>query len=253
VTRLLLALACSLALLAGCGDEERASVSEPPEWSYTENGGPEKWASLSDEYDACDTGREQSPIDLKGAEKSDLPPLELDYRAGPALVENNGHTVEVVPEHGGWLTLDGIRYKLLQFHFHSPSEHTVRGRERPLELHFVHSDRDENLLVLGLLVKPGDPSGAWDAIAGALPAEEGGEAELEHVDVGELLPERAGTATRWSYPGSLTTPGCSEGVKWQVFEAPLELSPQQILEFQAAYDHNRRPVQPRGGRELLRG
>jgi len=54
---------------------------------------------------------------------------------------------------GQTLTLlsNGNVFDLLQFHFHTPSEHTVSMRQFDLEMHLVHKLRNgDNLLVLGI-------------------------------------------------------------------------------------------------------
>lgn len=244
-------LLVSLALLAGCGDDAEEETSHPSDpqhhethWSYSGATGPEEWGSLDPEFEACDTGREQSPIDLAAVEAAALQPLAFNYEPTTAKLENNRHTVVITPEPGSDLRVGAERYHLVQFHFHTPSEHAVAGKHRPLELHFVHATDDEKkLLVLGALVKPGDPNGAWDKIAGALPAEKDGTAELAEFNPRDLLPENAEKAERYVYPGSLTTPPCTEGVAWNVFVEPIVMSPQQILEFRSVYEDNRRPLQ----------
>ena len=54
----------------------------------------------------------------------------------------------------------------------------------------------------------------------------------------------------YRYPGSLTTPPCSEGVSWLVAVEPIELSAEQIAAFTAIFHGNNRPVQPLGERTI---
>jgi len=262
VNRRLASLAASLALVAGgCGDDDDgagdgASQPEwkPPAWSYSENGGAEKWASLSERYAACETGMEQSPIDLAHARKAPLPPLKLDYKAGPAEIENNGHTVEVIYELGtNSVTVEGTEYDLVQSHYHLPSEHEIAFVQEPIEMHFVHVSEDREFLVLGAFVRAGETNSAWDPVAADLPGKEGGTHELEQVSPLDLLPEDAATGWRWSYSGSLTTPPCTEGVAWNILRTRIEMSPSQIAEFKDVFEGNRRPVQPRHGRGIVLG
>mmetsp|Transcript_2880 Transcript_2880/g.8579 ORF Transcript_2880/g.8579 Transcript_2880/m.8579 type:complete len:149 (+) Transcript_2880:1-447(+) len=58
----------------------------------------------------------------------------------------------------------------------------------------------------------------------------------------------------YRYDGGLTTPPCSEVVKWFVFETPLTMSSQQWLAFKELYPNpqNNRPVQPLNGRKVAR-
>ncbi len=45
--------------------------------------------------------------------------------------------------------------KLLQLHYHAPSEHTVNGNSFPMEMHFVHKHEDGGLTVIGVLIEEG--------------------------------------------------------------------------------------------------
>lgn len=69
------------------------------------------------------------------------------------------------------------------------------------------------------------------------------------VDAAALLPGKHGYFT---FPGSLTTPPCSENVLWLVLEEPKTLSKQQIAKFAAIYPTNARPVQPLNGCAVLK-
>jgi carbonic anhydrase len=61
------------------------------------------------------------------------------------------------------------------------------------------------------------------------------------VDMMQLLPNGAAT---YRYPGSLTTPPCSEIVNWVVFRDPIEAGIGQIDQFASLFPMNARPVQP---------
>jgi carbonic anhydrase len=255
------AVAAAMAF-AGCGDDDEPVSDETttqaeqaaPEWSYSGDTGPDQWGSLSPEYAECSEGTEQSPIDLTGG-SGDPPALAIDYGSSPLALTNNGHSVEAVVKGDNTIALDGDAYALDQFHFHAPSEHTLDGEALPLELHFVNATADGKLAVLGVMVREGEENPAWTAVTDALAdtVNEGDTAEVEQVDLKALLPRNALGAQRWSYPGSLTTPPCSEGVAWTVFAEPIEMSAEQIAAFTAAYDSNARPVQPLGDRDLAFG
>jgi carbonic anhydrase len=223
-------------------------------WSYSGPTGPESWGSLSTEYAECSEGSEQSPIDL-GAGAGTPPSLEVEYGTSALELTNNGHSVEAAVEGDNTVSLDGTPYTLDQFHFHAPSEHTIEGEVLPLELHFVNLGEDGSPAVLGVLVREGEENPAWTAFTDALgqTVDEGDTAKVGETDLAALLPADPAGSERWSYPGSLTTPPCSEGVAWTVFAAPIEMSAEQIAAFTAAYDGNARPVQPLGDRELAFG
>ena len=150
-----------------------------------------------------------------------MPALVFDYHETPLAVENNGRVIEVPYEGGSTLTIGGEVYELLQFHFHSPSEHAFEGGGRfPLELHAVHRNAQGELAVVGIMIRrgaenPGFPTGRF--LRQALPRVEGVEFEFpqETLNLADLLPPAGARAYRYS--GSLTTPPCSEGVRWHVY------------------------------------
>jgi carbonic anhydrase len=43
----------------------------------------------------------------------------------------------------------------VQFHFHSPSEHTINGKHYAMEVHLVHKNDEGQLAVVGALMLPG--------------------------------------------------------------------------------------------------
>ena len=155
----------------------------------------------------CSNGREQSPIDLTGAEQRALSEIGFDYAPSPVSIQNNGHTIQVDCRAGSGIVLDGTRYGLVQFHFHHRSEHTVDGADFPLELHLVHADANGALAVVGVFLEEGAANEALAPVWRHLPAEAGPAALVEGtVDANALLPDRR---TTWRYRGSLTTPPCS--------------------------------------------
>jgi len=218
-------------------------------WSYNGEEGPERWAGLDRDWAVCASGQQQSPIDLGGATAKDLVNPQLAYQPGDGRVVNNGHTVQVTLDSANTMTLDGGTFTLSQFHFHSPSEHTVGGSSYPAELHLVHAASDGSLAVLGVLIQVGAENPALSTIIAAMPAKADKEARLPaSVDPTELLP---GDRRAYRYTGSLTTPPCSEGVRWVVMSTPITASVNQISALARVLHGNSRPAQTRGSRELL--
>ena len=227
-------------------ETEEGAAAEPPHWDYEE---AEAWGSLSPEYAACDTGTQQSPINLVEPEAKDLENATFEYLPSTASIVNNGHTVQVNLDAGGSMWLDDVEYRLVQFHFHGPSEHTVDGDSFPLEIHFVHKSAEGAFAVLGVMVEVGEEDGAWADLIASLPTELGTETALGFdVDATALMPE---IRAAYRYSGSLTTPPCTEGVEWQVLIATAHMSGAQIDAIRAQFaEENNRPVQPLGEREL---
>lgn len=225
-----------------------------PHWKYAGTEGPEKWGELSPEWEKCKTGKEQSPVDLpkKGEKPTKAVALATSYGKIPLQIVNNGHTVQVTGTGGGKVTLDGTDYELAQFHFHSPSEHTVAGAKFDGELHLVHKNAKGELAVIGILIKKGKENKVLAPVFAAAPKEEGKDPQPVAnvtVDIAQLVPAKA---PYYSYPGSLTTPPCSEGVKWFVLENPITASEAQIKQFRDAThgEDSARPTLPLNARKV---
>ena len=219
-----------------------------PPWGYGPEDGPAVWGRLSSEYLLCAVGNRQSPIDIVGATRAEVPAVVFHYQPMMLEVQHNGHTVEVASTSENWIEVGGARYDLTQFHFHTPGEHTVEGRPFDMEVHLVHQNEEGTLAVVGILVRRGGEHPVLDDLAEQLPEPGESLAIEKKIAVAELLPE----ASRiFRYEGSLTTPPCSEGVQWFVFETPVEVSAAALAAFEAVLGDNSRPVQPLNGRELL--
>jgi carbonic anhydrase len=224
--------------------------AKPAHWSYgASHGGPAKWSELSPDYAACGVGKHQSPIDIKGAKKADLPPIQLGYQPSQPSVVNNGHTIQVNLPPGNSITVGDHKYDLAQFHFHTPSEEAVSGKRAPLVAHFVHKDADGKLAVVAVLFDVGAENAALAPVFANLPAEESSSATLAEVklDPAAVLPAKRGY---YEFEGSLTTPPCSEGVRWLVLQQRSTISKAQLAAFQKLYPANARPLQPLNGREI---
>jgi len=217
-----------------------------PQWDYQHAG---DWGNLRANYQLCKLGQTQSPIDIRGARSAKLAPLRLDYQAGPAELINNGHAIELKPAAGNRLSLTEGDFTLLQLHFHTPSEELIDGKRYPLVAHLVHKSAKGELAVVAVLFEQGRDNPALAPLLAALPEQAGTTRQLATpFDPTTLLPSQRGY---YAYTGSLTTPPCSEGVRWQVFKQPVELSEQQLAQFQRLYPMNARPVQPLNGRTVL--
>lgn len=220
-------------------------------WGYGGINGPDRWGALSPEYTACQSGTQQSPIDLIGAVRAELPSLELAYGKVPAHIQDNGHTLEMPIPAGHELRLDGADYELLQIHFHAPSEHRIDGRTFPMEAHFVHRSSAGDLAVVGVMLAEGQQDEGYAPLFHAM-ASTGvvsNDGSGDEIDLARLLP---GARDYYRYAGSLTTPDCSENVTWIVLREPVTATAAQIARFTARYPLNSRPVQPAHRRFVLR-
>ncbi len=218
------------------------------EWGYSGDAGPEHWGDLSPDYVLAKTGEQQSPIDLTGSTAGDSMPLQFDYHASQIDLVYNGHTIEEIENQKSMLLIDEQEFALQQFHFHSPSEHTVDGKHFAMEMHLVHKSSDDKVAVVAVFIEEDEDNAAFDAVWDYLPTEANRErTQPTTVDAGTLLPEGR---KHFSYTGSFTTPPCTEDVQWIVMKEPVALSKEQIARFRAIIDHNNRPVQPLNGRTI---
>lgn len=220
-------------------------------WGYSGEAGPEHWATLDAGYAVCGTGVNQSPIDLDGLIEAELGSLVLDYRPSATDIVNNGHSIQVGYGAGSFMTIEGRKFELKQFHFHSPSENTVGGKHYPLEAHLVHQDADGHLAVVAVMFADGNENPVLATLWQAVPTEAGKKGVLPAgINVSSLLPA---DPAYYRFNGSLTTPPCSEGVIWAVVKTPSPVSKQQVEQFSAVLGFaNNRPVQPRNARPVLK-
>ena len=226
-----------------------AAQAEGEHWTYGGHEGPAKWGSLDPEFATCKLGKTQSPIDIHGAKHSDLPAIQFAYKPSPLKVIDNGHTIQVNYAPGSSIDVGGTRYELVQFHFHKPSEEKINGQSHAMVAHLVHKGADGKLAVVAVLLDAGGASALIDTIWTHLPKEKEKEVLVENVtiDATELLPAKKGYYT---FQGSLTTPPCSEDVRWFVLKTPLKITGNEIAAFGKIYPMNARPTQPLNGREL---
>ncbi len=228
-----------------------ASAQSTAHWEYEGKDGALRWGKLDPAYKACSAGREQSPIDIRGAHLNKaLQPIEFHYIAGSVTEGNNGHTVQVDVHPGSYIVAGGVRYDLVQFHFHHPAEEAVKGKLTDLSIHLVHKSSDGKLAVVAvrLTEDPGAPNAVLAALWPHLPKTAGASEKVaEMVNPGGLLPADRGY---WTYMGSLTTPPCTEGVRWFVLEQEMTLSRDQLRTFAGIFKMNSRPLQETHGRRI---
>ena len=212
-------------------------------WSYDGQGAPENWAHLDEKFEVCGSGKFQSPIDIQTSNLSKADrKIILNYQPSTINVVNNGHTIQANYDSGSYAEIAGKRYDLLQFHFHSPSEHTIDGKPTDLVAHLVHKADDGELAVIGVLFKEGHENKFLKPIWENLPQKAGGKVSSTNTLVAtNMLPDNT---SHYHYTGSLTTPPCSEGVNWNVLATTVEASPEQIQAFTSIFEKSVRPVQP---------
>ena len=221
---------CPLCATPGFGQDH--------DWSYSN---PGAWPGV------CSSGKAQSPIDIGTTSPAKLPALDIAWSRSADAIVNNGHTIQLDFRSGGTLTVGNNTYTPLnQFHFHRPSEHTIGGQGSAMELHFVHN-YPTRTAVIGVLMRSGKPNPTFATIVKSMPkkaevpphGQKPKGVVIAGVNPAALLPARR---SYYRYTGSLTTPGCTEGVAWMLMTDPIEVAAADIAEFAKLYANNARPA-----------
>jgi carbonic anhydrase len=220
-------------------------------WDYQGKRGELVWSKLDPAYHACNKGHEQSPLDIRGAHMNKaLAPIEFHYMAGPVTLVNDGHTIVARVDPGSYIVTGGVRYELIQFDFHHPSEEAVKGKVTDMDVQLLHRSADGRMVVVTVRMREedGNPNAVLAILWPHLPKKPGTSVKVqEMVSAGGFLPADRGY---WTYMGSLSTPPCTEGVRWFVFEQELSLSRDQLRSFTALYRINTRGLQEVHGRRI---
>ena len=242
-----LKLFAGIALCPLCASTSFAEESH--HWTYDGATGPEKWGGLDAADAPCATGDQQSPIDITGAISARQPPLKISWGKRPDTIVNNGHTIQLNAAAGDTLHVGDRSYGLTQFHLHHPSEHRVDGKAFAMEAHFVHTDGNGGLAVIGVFIVPGKANAVFNKIVSTMPEEEGPPIPADPaINPNGLLPAQR---AYYHYEGSLTTPPCSQTVDWLVFAHHIEAAEADIARFAKLYPMNARPLQKLDRRFIL--
>lgn len=240
-------IVCTVVFVAGNAGQEHHPEHA---WDYGEALGPSHWGDLKPEFATCKTGHQQSPIDIRNPQKAQLPPIHFDYKPSPLHIIDNGHTIMVNYAPGSSISIGEKKYVLKQFHFHRPSEEQINGKPFAMVMHLVHANQEGKLAVVAVLLQQGGDNSLVGELWKHLPGEKDKEERLDNVqiDVSRILPADRGYYT---FPGSLTTPPCSEDVTWLVLKNPITVSAEEIERFSHLYPDNARPTQPLYDRTVL--
>ena len=226
-------------------NEINAQEEQIQPWGYEGGTGPEHWGEIEHDHEKhmmCREGVYQSPIDINHVLGMHSTDLDFHYSSTPIQIINNGHTIHLNYNPGSFISWENERFELIQYHFHTPSEHHVHGKTYDMEVHLVHKTSDHLYVVVEILVNTGKHNPGIQKIWDRIPTKLNKEFwhENEYFNVGDLLPS---TKEYFHYSGSLTTPPCSETVSWFILEHPIEVSEDQIRYFKKFIEHNARPTQ----------
>jgi carbonic anhydrase len=244
------------AALAGHGTAATADMSgghgaAEAHWTYDGVTGPQAWGTMKPEFNVCAIGKRQSPINIEEPATLQGPaePVRFNYQPSSGTVVNNGHTIQVDLYGDNAIIVRGSEYKLIQFHFHHPSEERVNYKSFAMVAHLVHKNAEGQLAVVAVLLEPGAANALINKVWTYMPLDSGDRVRMPAglVEMTELLPA---DQRYYQFMGSLTTPPCSENVLWMVLKQPQTISREQIRLFSQLFPNNARPVQPVNGRAI---
>lgn len=253
ITLSLSAIAAAL-LTTGCASHNENmehGKSHEAHWGYTGKHSPAHWGEMKEEFAMCSKGKMQTPINIVPTQDIDVKALGFDYKTTSTNVINNGHTVQVNIATGSTVNIDGVDYELKQFHFHTPSENNINGHKYALEAHFVHATKDGSLSVVAVMFEEGKENPILEKIWSKFPLKENHKVsiDLSTNDIKAIMPANK---EYYKFMGSLTTPPCSQNVKWNVFKTSMTISKEQVKEFFDIFGHsNNRPLQDTNRRVIL--
>jgi carbonic anhydrase len=227
------------------GKDAKAGEKHVAHWDYEGEMGPENWGK---EFPTCGKGKSQSPLNIKGPFEKVRFNVVPDYKPGPLKIVNNGHTIQVNVSPGSKIRIDGKAFDLLQFHFHRPSEEHINGKPSAMVIHFVHKNDSGELAVLGVLLQEGNENPGIKTLWSHAPPKEGPEVAPDNIafNPGNLLPREL---EFFHFDGSLTTPPCTEKVKFYILKTQVNISKEQITQF--PFKMNARPIQPLNERKIF--
>ncbi|XP_067649511.1 carbonic anhydrase 7-like [Haliotis asinina] len=238
--------------------------------------GPSDWSHLDQDTHCCG-GSNQSPIDIETEDIHCAHLGDIEYERKPrgpisGNLKINGHGANLAFFENERLVTKDIpfsdgEYVLASMHFHSPSEHLVNGKHMDGELHLVHFkkeygnfhdavDEENGLAVIGVFLKVTDESHdhAFNRFVDGVAHLDGDKPEEVSLDPRQLLLDHKHYAT---YKGSLTTPPCSESVRWVLMTKPIFTTADRLGVLKSvpveggealSVDRNVRPAQPLNGR-----
>jgi len=233
-----------------------------PVWTYPAQ---DTWSTLCSKYSTCGTGQQQSPINILNTTSYNIGALSMtDSGYMEMNLENTGHFIEahvvdtapIYSVSGGPLFSD--QYQVVNFHWHSPSEHEINGQRFPLEMHIVHRHMSTgDVAVLSILFddQTSTPNAwldsIWYNLSSLAISTPGTTPEYSiNVDPYGLVKTFKQPLNYWHYKGSFTTPPCTEGVYWLILQQTAHASPDQIANYYSIDGYTSRYIQPLNGRTI---
>lgn len=222
-------------------------------WAYQGAGGPDHWGQLRPDFASCSAGQRQSPIALAAAIPITGSAPEIRYRPSRFEVLDDGRSLLVKVDPRNRLTYGRMPLRLTYIRLHRPGEHWLGPEPPDMSVHLVHENQHGPAMIVAVsLVRSEQDNPAVQSIIDGLPLEPGGRVKaMGMLDANGFLPpvDKRGF---YVYDGSLTTPPCTEGIRWIVLTETVPVGARQLKTFERLFDLNARPLQAVAGRRIKR-
>lgn len=259
---------CS-ALLFSCSNQQKNQSEEKQKavdknktenfkWSYSGKKGPEHWGTLEKEYSICQTGKNQSPINLDSSKATaEAKEVKWNFRPASQSLRQVGPIIEIIPTNtklkladSSQVKIGNTTYKWTKTQLHMPSEHTLDGKKMDMEMQWFFTDNKNNISILSVFVKKGSENPAAQGFiqkVSKLTPQKTQKVDAPLSILG-LFPMQKQSSLQ--YTGSLTTPPCSESVQWVVYDEPITFSKKQLNTLRKEIDQTNRPIQNLNDRKI---
>ena len=203
-------------------------------WDYFEGG--DDWGGI------CTSGDSQSPINLKDSivtkitSDDDIMAVTLDLIGEFKAQFSKGLSGSIGASGSfGTIKMNSIEVSIINFHFHSPSEHTINGDYMDIELHLVGSDEDNRSYEMVFFFNAGEDDNKF--IANAITSYK--EEESKSFDTAWIM-ENGVIDNFYYYDGSISAPfpDCYEDCEWMIVADILDMSDEQLEFFSDMYKNN---------------
>lgn len=203
-------------------------------WSYDS---PQNWGEIDEKFKFCKIGYNQSPIDIRDEFVDNE--LKFSYQNSDVTKEKKDYVLKVNFDSDDFVLRGKKKYWLRSIAFRHPSEHFVKGNQHSMEMQIYHRSEDEQSLVLAIFLELGEANLAFNDLIKFV----SGNQKEGKIDLSKIVKN---SDKIFFYDGSLTTPPCSEGVKWYVMKTPIKISKEQmnqIIKSSIFVKSNIRPLQ----------
>jgi carbonic anhydrase len=193
-------------------------AAESSIWSFVGRVSPDHWSKLDKKFESC------GEAEAKGI--TEVTENDLDINATPIIFDYNIYKYDPKTiEASKHMNIGGRIYKLIEFHIHLPSEHSINGNIAKAAIHFIHQDKDNNIAVVAVMIKEGKSNPTIKNLIATVYKDDKEKFAVEDGDLSSLLPVNK---EYYHQIGSMSTPPCTDKVNWYIMKDAIEATSEEI-------------------------